>query len=228
MQKEIHIIKGTGAESYKSFVARMFSLSDLVMKEKHPKTLKISLTTSAPPALSVIPFRRAKLAVISMECEGDKSPDIIQKTEAYVGSYQVEEAEPVSYTKTWEDQSPTPGVCLLTLFHKKPGLTQDEFLHRWFQGHTPLSLRLHPLWNYNRNVVKKKLVEESPWYDGIVEEQFRKASELLNPFIFFGPPLKVPGHMMEVWKDSRSFIHMKRIETYLASEYHMKSQLFSE
>lgn len=224
MQKEIHIIKGSGTESYKSFVSRIFLFTDQVLKEMDPKSLKVSLTTSAPPVLSVIPFRREKIAVVSMESEVNNAPEILQKkTEAYLGSYKVEEAEPVSYTKTWDDRSPTPGVCLLTLFHKKPGLTQDEFLHRWFQGHTPLSLRLHPLWNYNRNVVKKKLVEISPWYDGIVEEQFRKASELLNPFIFFGPPLKVPAHMVEVWKDTRSFIHMKRIETYLASEYHMKT-----
>jgi hypothetical protein len=90
-------------------------------------------------------------------------------------------------------------------------------------GHTPLSLRLHPLWNYNRNVVSNTLSGQSLWYDGIVEEQFKKPSDLLNPFIFFGPPLKVPLHMYQVWMDTRSFIDMKKIETYLTVEIHFKS-----
>jgi hypothetical protein len=61
------------------------------------------------------------------------------------------------------------------------------------------------------------------WYDGIVEEQFRESSHLLNPLVFFGPPLKVPWHMIQVLTDTRSFIDMKRIETYLATEVHFKS-----
>ena len=35
-------------------------------------------------------------------------------------------------------------------------LTQATFMKRWHEGHTPLSLELHPLWNYNRNVVLEK------------------------------------------------------------------------
>ena len=135
----------------------------------------------------------------------------------------MEEAIPVGYNKSWEDGSTTPGECLLTLFHKKPGIDQDTFIRRWHEGHTPLSLKLHPLWNYNRNVVTGMLSEDSPWYDGIVEEQVQEASHLLNPFIFFGPLLKVPLHMYQVFMDTRSFIDMKRIETYLATEIHLKS-----
>jgi hypothetical protein len=136
----------------------------------------------------------------------------------------VEEAIPVTYEKTWGDGVPTPGECLLTLFHRKPDLDQDTFIRRWHGGHTPLSLRLHPLWNYNRNVVVKALNENSTWYGGIVEEQFRTAAELLNPFIFFGPALKVPYHMYLVYRDTISFIDMKRIETYLATEIHIRSR----
>jgi len=148
---------------------------------------------------------------------------MITEAEGFKGGYAAEEAIPVAYKKDWKDGKKTPGECLLTLFHKKPGIDQDTFIKRWHEGHTPLSLRLHPLWNYNRNVVKNVLREDSQWYDGIVEEQFQKASDLLNPCTFFGPPLKVPFHMYQVWMDTRSFIDMKRIETYLATEIHLKS-----
>jgi len=154
--------------------------------------------------------------------DGDPTPGVCLLT-LFHKKPGLEEAIPVSYAKTWKDGEPTPGVCLLTLFHKKPGLDQETFINRWHHSHTPLSLRLHPLWNYNRNVVSSAISEGSSWYDGIVEEQFQKPSDLLNPLVFFGPPLKVLLHMYEVLKDTRSFIDMRKIETYLTTEIHFKS-----
>ena len=145
------------------------------------------------------------------------------KSEGFAGAFTVEEALPVSYEKTWADCEHTPGVCLLTLFHRKPGIGYDTFIHRWHNGHTPLSLRLHPLWNYNRNVVLQKISEHPEWFDGIVEEQTCTRSELLNPFKFFGNPLEIVGNMIAVYTDIKSFLDYKRIETYLAMEYHIVS-----
>ena len=223
MQKEVYLIKGLSSEDYKAFSDRILKLSGDVLKLNDPAKLKICLTLGRPPRISIIPFKRNKIAVISVHRE--KGPLLQQLTEAkgYTGGYAVEEAIPVSYSRNWEDGEQTPGACLLTLFHKKPGIDQETFLRRWHEGHTPLSLKLHPLWNYNRNVVESTLCENSSWYDGIVEEQVQNASDLLNPWIFFGPPLKVPIHMVQVFMDTRSFIDMRRIETYLASEIHLKS-----
>lgn len=223
MQKEIYILNGHRAESYNDFKNRIFDLSNAVRESYVPETLKTCLTVKAPPRISVIPFKRDKVAVLSVTRAAGNRMDLIRQSAGYLGSYLVEEAIPVAYNKNWEDGTPTPGACLLTLFHKKPGLDQGSFIRRWHEGHTPLSLRLHPLWNYNRNVVQRTIDEDSRWYDGIVEEQFRKDSDLLNPIVFFGPPLKVPLHMYRVLMDTRSFIDMRRIETYLATEFHFKS-----
>jgi len=225
MYKEIYILKSQGSEDYDSFKNRIFNLSDAVVEQYTPDKLKTSLTLKPPPLISVIPFKREKVAVISVTRKSNSGIDLITRAAGYWGGYVVEEAIPVAYKKTWKDGEPTPGVCLLTLFHKKPGLDQPVFIKRWHEGHTPLSLRLHPLWNYNRNVVNSVLSEDSKWYDGIVEEQFQKPSDLFNPLVFFGPPLKAPLHMYEVLKDTRSFIDMKKIETYLATEIHFKSPL---
>ena len=223
MQKEVYIIRGLPSEDYKVFKDRIFRLSEDVLENLRPETLRICLTEKSPPRISIIPFKKKKVAVLSVYRKKGTVLKMITENPGYAGGYAVEEAIPVSYTKSWEDGSPTPGVCLLTLFHKKPGIDQDTFIKRWHEGHTPLSLKLHPLWNYNRNVVQGVLTENSFWYDGIVEEQVQKASDLLNPCVFFGPPLKVPIHMYQVFMDTRSFIDMKRIETYLVSEYHLKS-----
>ncbi len=223
MQKEIYIFRGLSSEDHKSFTDRMFELADALLEKCLPDTLKMSLTTKRPPAISVIPFKKDKIAVFSLSGRKQDCSLHLSGTGGFGGGYQVEEAIPVAYEKTWEDRSPTPGVCLLTLFHSKPNLDDERFISRWHDGHTPLSLKLHPLWNYNRNVVKKMISDNAMWYDGIVEEQFRESSQLLNPLVFFGPPLKVPWHMLQVLTDTRSFIDMKRIETYLATEVHFKS-----
>ena len=223
MQKEVYIIRGLPSEDYKAFKDRVFRLSEDVLEKNGPEKLKICLTEVRPPRISVIPFKKKKVAALSVYSSKGGAIRAITETPGYTGGYAVEEAIPVSYSKSWEDGSPTPGVCLLTLFHKKPGIDQGTFIKRWHEGHTPLSLKLHPLWNYNRNVVQGVLTDNSLWYDGIVEEQVEKASDLLNPCVFFGPLHKVPIHMYQVLMDTRSFIDMKRIETYLASEYHLKS-----
>jgi hypothetical protein len=223
MHKEVYILGSIPSEDYKIFRNRIFKLSEKVLDRFGPETLKICLTLKAPPRISIIPFKKKKIAVISIRREEAHPVELIFGSEGYIGSYKVEEALPVSYSKTWNDGEPTPGECLLTLFHRKLSIDQETFIRRWHEGHTPLSLKLHPLWNYNRNVVKSVLTEDSVWYDGIVEEQFQKPSDLLNPIVFFGPLHKVPIHMVQVWMDTMSFIDMRRIETYLATEIHLKS-----
>jgi hypothetical protein len=66
-----------------------------------------------------------------------------------------------------------------------------------------------------------KITEHPAWYDGIVEEQTRTRSELLNPFKFFGKPYRMIQNMMAVYLDTKTFLDYKKIETYLTAEYHL-------
>lgn len=223
MQKEIYIIRGLPTEDHKNFKDRILKLSAEVLKQLVPGKLKICLTLESPPRISIIPFKRSKIAVLSVHGKQGTLLTGLAHEEGYAGAYTVEEAMPVCYSRNWKDGETTPGACLLTLFHRKPGIDQQTFIRRWHEGHTPRSIRLHPLWNYNRNVVKDTLDKNATWYDGIVEEQVLNSSDLLNPMRFFGPPHKVPLHMLQVYMDTRSFIDMKRIEIYLAAEIHLKS-----
>ena len=129
---------------------------------------------------------------------------------------------PVAYEKTWDDGKMTPGIWLLTLFNRKKGLDYETFIHRWHNSHTPLSLKIHPLWNYSRNVVEKILAENSTSYEGIVEEQMRTDRDLLNPFRFFGNPMVIIPRMIAVYKDTQSFLDYGGIETYMAREVVVK------
>jgi hypothetical protein len=221
MRKEIYLVRGIENEDYQAFTERILKLANEISLQTRPDSLRVTMTRQAPPKISVIPFKKSKIAVFSVYKEDHETIPALLTAEGSCGAFTAEEAQPVAYDKTWPDREPTPGACLLTLFHRKPGIGFDTFIDRWHNGHTPLSLKLHPLWNYNRNVVMQKISDHPAWYDGIVEEQTRTRSELLNPFKFFGNALEITGNMIAVYKDVRSFLDYKRIETYLVTEYHI-------
>ena len=223
MEKIMILVQGSQSESYEQFKIRILEvLKDFADKEK-PVSVKLVITDFAPPKLSIIPFRRRKIASISIWTKTGFLPETIKTIREITGIYRVTEAIPVAYEKIWKDGEPTPGVCLFTLFRQKKGISYNTFIDRWHNSHTPLSLRLHPLWNYSRNVVTGKLSETSTEWDGIVEEHFRSKSDLLNPFKFFGKPLTIVQNMLAVYQDTQSFLDYKTLETYLATEYHILS-----
>jgi hypothetical protein len=222
MNKEICLIRGTHGESRADFCQRMHHLAQDLNLRLQPPGLSMTITAEPPPLFSVIPFKKRLVAVISIY--GKKlSPARPDEIPGFAGVYQAEEALPVKYQKTWPDHKPTAGVCLLTLFKKRKGIGWDTFLNRWHNSHTPLSLRIHPLWHYNRNVVTGSSgMNHEPW-DGIVEEHFRERADLLNPFRFFGKPHVILGRMIHVYFDTRSFLDYGTIEPYLAKEYWIRS-----
>jgi len=223
MNKEIYLVRGIGQESYREFYQRIFKMTSFLAKELNPEALKFTITETEPPGISIMPFRRSKIASISIYKTNPEPVEKLRKAEGFYGAYRVTEALPVAYRKSWKDGEPTPGACLLTLFSSKKNIDYKTFIDRWHNGHTPLSLRIHPLWNYVRNVVDECIFEDSPRFDGIVEEQVRKTADLLNPFRFFGNPLIIIPRMLMVYSDTKSFIDYPGMETYLAAEYHIKS-----
>lgn len=223
MNKEIYIVRGMEQESYPAFNSRIFRMVTGLAQKLNPEALKITITEKTPPRISIIPFRRRKIAVISIYKTNPEPVKELRHAEGFYGAFRVTEALPVSYTKSWKDGEPTPGACLLTLFSRKKSIDYKTFIHRWHNGHTPLSLRIHPLWNYVRNVVNEGIFENSAWFDGIVEEQVKESGDLLNPFRFFGNPLIIIPRMIKVYSDTKSFIDYTGMETYLAAEYHIKS-----
>lgn len=223
IRKEIYLIKDSREESYESFSKRLIELAIAVSKEEFVTQIKLIYTKEAPPKISIIPFKKEKIAAIAVIKKEDNPIEKLISEKGLVGAYLVEEAIPVAYEKDWPDKQPTPGVCLLTLFKQKKGIDYKTFIDRWHNSHTPLSLRIHPLWHYNRNVVLEKLTTDSLGWDGIVDEHMRTRSELLNPFKFFGNPLVIIPRMINVYTDTKSFLDYKTIEPYLTSEIYIKS-----
>lgn len=196
-----------------------------LLSESGHTQIKITYTAEAPPKISIIPFKKSKLAAISIIKEGNTIEEKLITEKGFSGAYLVDEAIPVSYKKNWKDMETTPGICLLTLFKQKKRIKYETFIDRWHNSHTPLSLKIHPLWHYNRNVVNEKMTTDSASWDGIVDEHMRTKSELLNPFKFFGNPLVIIPRMLNVYLDTKSFLDYKSIEPYLTREIYIKSKL---
>ena len=189
--------------------------------------LKLTLTESSPPALSVIPLRRRPIALLSLTGAALPDPGAVHDALALhgdeVAGYRVVESVPRAYERDWPDGQRTPGVGLLTLFRRRRGLSDEDFIARWHGGHTPLTFRIHPVWNYVRNVVESSHFDGSPPFDGIVEEHFRTRRELLRPPVFFGGPHLMVPNMVRVGLDIRRFIDLQTMEVYLVVEEHVRS-----
>lgn len=223
MNKTMYLIRGSKTDSYIQFKSHLFTLCNKIAQSEQPISIKMVLTEEAPPSISIIPFKKKKVAVISIYDENSSSHPEIENTQGLVGRFNVTEALPVAYNKTWKDGLATPGICLLTLFNKKQNIDYNTFINRWHNSHTPLSLKIHPLWHYNRNVVNERSESNIENWDGIVEEHVKTRSELLNPCLFFGNALNMIPNMLRVYLDTKSFLDYVSIEPYLTKEYHIKT-----
>ena len=189
-----------------------------------PTGLKITVTEEPPPR-ALFGFQKRPLALVSVwgvEPAGRVTSVFERLGFSYAG-YEVEESAPVMYERDWPDGEPTPSPILLTLLKKKPGLSDEEYIERWHGGHTPLSLEIHPLWFYLRNVIVGEVKGNGQRWDGIVEEACETKRDLLTPSRFFGGRLMMVPNMIRVWADIRGFLDVSNIEVYYATEYHLKS-----
>jgi hypothetical protein len=94
-------------------------------------------------------------------------------------AFLVTESVPLAYV-TVPTERPSPGVALLTLFHKREGIGDDEFFANWHGVQTPLSFDLHPITLYMRNSIARALTPDAPAFRGIVEETVPTLEDLLD------------------------------------------------
>ncbi len=193
-----------------------------------PDRLKVCLTEPRRPRLSVLPLAKGELALISVwDGQADRA-GLWQEATAIPGwsvaGYRVSESTPLAYGKSWPDGEPSPGIMMLTLMKKNPRLSREQFMREWFEYHTPrIALRVHPLWNYIRNVVESPIGEECPQLDGIVEEHCRTRSDVTNPVRYFGGPVMMVPNMIRVGLHANKFLQISAVENYLLTEYHVRS-----
>ena len=230
MGKLQFVVRGPAKRAVEAFAADVLIQLGPRLLERSPARLKLTFTAESPPLVSVVPFRRSPVALVSVWTgdDGDAAAagwaDVVRSADlGTVDGYRVEESTPRAYDRDWPDAARTRGAGLLTLLSRKKGLGDEEFFRRWFEGHSTLSLEIHPLWNYVRNVVHATTIPGSRPLDGIVEEHFRRPDDLTNPLRFFGGPLRMVPNMARVAWDIQGFLDLRTLESWYVTEYWLKS-----
>jgi hypothetical protein len=85
----------------------------------------------------------------------------------------------------WPLGTRSPGATLFALLRKRAGLSEREFRERW-ERHSTLSVRLHPLTRYHRNVVVRTLGADGDDCDGVVEERIGTLDDLAPERFYIG------------------------------------------
>lgn len=228
MPKYIFFVRPPGGVDLPELKSRVLEKLVPRLLQLNPQKLKVDLTEPKRPGLTVLPLAKNHLGMISV---WDSRDDRVREWTSEIAGlgwslagYQVTESTPKAYAKDWRDGDVSPGIVMLTLMNKNPRLSQEQFMHEWFEHHTPkIALKVHPLWNYIRNVVDGVLVEGSPPLDGIVEEHSLKRSDITNPARYFGGPLMMVPNMIKVGLHANKFLDLSIVENYLLTEYHIRS-----
>ncbi len=223
MQKRIYIVKKPSQLSYAGFQSKVMDQLVPGILARDPMKLKVGITEEAPPRFGVLPLRPEGLAMISVWGEVGDLAEILREHDGHAAGYVVDEAIPVAYERDWKDGEVSPGATLLTLMKMNPEISYEEFIHEWHGRHTPLAMKIHPLWNYTRNVVRSAAIPGSPTFDGIVEEHFREKRDAVNPVRMFGGfPVFLPN-MVRIARHVNSFLNIPECENYLLKEIHVRS-----
>jgi hypothetical protein len=174
----------------------------------------VHVTHLVPPRWSLVPFRRAPMALVSLS--GDEAAlaearRALAKLPGRLEGYGVEESVPV-------EPRPEARATLITLFRKSPRVDRETFHQRWFGEHTPMTLEIHPVVGYVRNVVRETLHPDAPKWDGIVTEDFADLRDVTTLRLFGRGP-RALYNAIRVGRHVPTFLDLRTIETYLAAPH---------
>ncbi|MBP1687445.1 MAG: EthD domain [Deltaproteobacteria bacterium] len=122
--------------------------------------------------------------------------------------------------RDWPAGERSPGITLVAAFRKPRQLSDQEFYRRWHEGHSKLSLEIHPLWRYVRNAVARAITPEAPDFRAIVEERVRRYEDM-EPDAFYRGKQDVATNDLATFVDFGGIDQM-RIE--LMSEYILRQR----
>lgn len=173
----------------------------------------VHATVREPPRVSLVPFRREAVALVSVRGDDGalgRARDALATLPGRLEGWSVEESVPVARTLAAQ-------ATLLTLFRKSPRIDRELFFVRWFGEHTPMTLEIHPVIGYVRNIVLARIVPGSPDLDGIVTEDFAEERDLTTLRLFGRGP-RALLHAIRIGRHVSSFLDLRTIETWLVEE----------
>jgi len=179
----------------------------------------------------------ALVATVSIESQQNIQKavkDLLENSGFIVGAYQVEQSIYKDYgdnhhykKRDWADGQRSPTEQAVTLLTRPKKFTQEEWLKRWHGNMSPVSEVLQPRARYVRNVILSK-TDDSPAFDGMVEEAWPTPAHITNPYLFYcaeGSTWKLIKNMFKLLSAVMHFHQLHKIRTVTMSEYFLKTKL---
>lgn len=137
--------------------------------------------------------------------------------------YVVSESVPLAYERIdWPLGTRSPGVSIVTLFHKAAGLSDEEYFAVWHGEQTPISFDLHPITLYMRNAIWRTLPPGGEDFRGLVEECVPTLDDLLDLDRFYsagGDPDELTRRMESSMAVHDRFTDMSTLQMVPCAEH---------
>ena len=119
----------------------------------------------------------------------------------------------------------TEGFSQMVFLRRPDGMAWDEWRQHWHDTHTKVAIETQSNFEYQQNLVTRRLTETSGTYAAIVEECF-PAAAFTNPLAYFDAPDDEPKMQinLKAMMDSvANFIDHTKMDCIPTSQYDLKS-----
>ncbi len=132
---------------------------------------------------------------------------------------------PHAEPRDWPDGERSPGILAVTLIKRPARVPHAKWMQRWFGWQSPMSEAMQPRTRYVRNLIEERLTEDTPEYDGIVEEDWPSGEHVTNPYLFYGARniWQLVVNISTMLKSVVLMLPFFHITTVMMSEYFIKS-----
>lgn len=128
-------------------------------------------------------------------------------------SYVVDVSVPQRYERTWPVGEPSPGIRMMSLCHRAPQLSRDEFARYWRDEHTAVAMGFTvPIWNYTQTVVKEPISSGAPTLDGVAGLHFHSLAAWQARYLDY------PDEARAGAEDAARFMDVPQTEAFFAQE----------
>ena len=115
----------------------------------------------------------------------------------------------------------TEGLAQMAFLARPAGLTYDEWLDRWLNGHTRVAIETQDTFGYVQNVVTRVLTPGAPPWAAIVEELF-PAAAMSDPHAFYdavGDDERLRRHQAAMIESTQRFLDFSAIDVIPTSQH---------
>lgn len=119
----------------------------------------------------------------------------------------------------------TEGFSQIVFLSRPGGLSWNAWRQHWHDNHTPVAIETQSNFEYQQNLVTRRLTEGSGHYAAIIEECFPKAA-LTDPLIYFDAPNdqeKMQKNLQAMMQSTSKFIDHSKMDCIPTSQYELKS-----